>query len=213
MRVALILSACTLLCLSLARCTGCSAQCTGQNLGSAGCPCASDQDCTTRQGTVLLCVDGNCVEGNPDDAAGGAPCATSDACPAGQACGFDGVCLPAPTCQRIDAPLGFTVVNGAGNVVETGSLTATRADCAHTWSATSTAHGSIAATVAVDLDGNITATGDCAFGHWFAGARVGSLTCSADTWAVSPADVAVCLACDAGCAASLDGAGTFAVCP
>jgi hypothetical protein len=174
-----------------ASCNGCSPQCQGEQR-PAGCPCQSDQDCTTKGGVVLLCTTGTCKAGNPPDAPG-THCTTDAQCKAGEACGVDDVCLPAPKCQRVDdasAPLSF-VAEPSG---ATGPLaSATQADCRHTWSATARDASSFAVDVTIGLDGAMTVTDHgsvppCTGGAWRAGARVGELDCGATTWFIGPAD-------------------------
>jgi hypothetical protein len=204
----LVFAALAVVATGLDACKGCSSECTGpKNQGAETCPCSSDQDCTTRLGIVLLCVDGTCTKGNPDDVPGPACTANAD-CGAGQACGIDQFCLPAPKCERIDAsttaPISARVAGAAAGV----AVTATRDDCNHTWSATSGA-SSMNVGVSIDLNGTMTVTdngGDgCTGGDWFAPQRMGELDCGSTTWAIGASDViahacvgsAECTACGA----------------
>ncbi|HEY4219848.1 MAG TPA: hypothetical protein VGO62_00865, partial [Myxococcota bacterium] len=162
---------CVLALSASASCSGCSAQCQGVAAGSENCGCQSDQDCTTKNGLVLLCIDGTCTRGDPDDvpgsACGGSSGAGTGTCPAGQSCGIDNICLPAPRCERVDeaaAPLSFRTSNG-----DSGTVTASRDDCTHHWQA-----GPFNGDVAIALDGTITATpggGSCT-GTWSASDRL-----------------------------------------
>lgn len=190
MRTALFSVAAALL---LSRCTGCSEQCSGDNQGAETCPCSSDQDCTTRLGAVLLCVEGACAVADPPEAETElARCNADGSCVEGQGCGVDDLCLPAPRCQRVDVDLTFRLEGDTS-----GPVAASRDDCQHEWSAAVAGGEAFTATLTIDLAGNIEATG-CTSGHWFAGDRVGELLCDGVTWALAPSDVRACVG--AGCA-------------
>lgn len=156
-------------------CAGCSEQCGGANQGSAGCPCSSDQDCTTRLGEVLLCgTDGTCAPGDPEDAAA-QDCASDAECGAGELCTADGVCALAPSCQRIDVEevrvrtmLGAAVINPT----EAGALT--RDGCAH---ALVTPTLSVTLDAISPRDGAAVVAGQCSRGAWFAAAQAGVMVC------------------------------------
>ena len=172
-------------------CAGCSERCSGGNQGAETCPCSSDQDCGTKLGTVLLCVEGECTVKDPPPAAVElSRCDADGACGEGFGCGGEDFCFVAPTCQRIDVDLTFRLPDGA-----TGPVTAVRTDCEHTWSADAGAD-SLSTTLDIDLQGNIQADA-CTSGHWFAGDRVGELLCDGITWVLAPVDVNTCLG--AGC--------------
>ncbi len=207
--------ACAALVFSLARCSGCSQECAGDNAGSAGCSCGSDQDCTTRLGKVLLCVDGTCAQGDPEDAPGDA-CAADADCGGGEACGIDGICLPAPSCQRIDVALQAHKNGGALGA----DVTAARDDCAHDWQAEVSGE-SFHVTFTLDLSGDMKdfsdpGGGGCTAGHWSAGDRVGEILCGVNVFAVGPADVVPCFlatgACDVGTCRAVAGDTEVGVC-
>jgi hypothetical protein len=202
-------------------CAGCSEQCSGDKQGSETCPCASDQDCTTRLGTVLLCTQGTCTRGDPPDSAGKA-CNGDGDCGAGEACGIDGTCAAAPSCQRIDSVsadtttpvLKFTLATG-----ETGDVNTARQDCVHHWAATSGAGDVLNVDVTIDLDGAMTVTdhggAGCSAGHWFAGRRIGAITCGATVWAIAPVEESAAVCVGGGCDAACEQLGdtTVGVCP
>lgn len=176
-------------------CAGCSEECSGDNQGAETCPCGSDQDCSTRLGTVLLCVEGACAVADPpaaDPELG--RCNADGECAEGLGCGIEDICFVAPTCQRIDVALRFRIDEDTE-----GPITATRDDCEHSWSASAGAQ-SFEATLDIDLDGTVQADG-CTTGHWFAADRVGELLCEGVTWAIAPEDVTTCVgaACPATC--------------
>jgi hypothetical protein len=172
---------CALATLCLARCAGCSEECGGKNAGAEGCPCASDQDCTTRLGSVLLCVDGNCQVGDPEDVFTGLDeCGVDGDCAAGEACGADGFCEPAPACQRIEIDL-----KARRGVEPLVNVTRALDGCSHTWSVV----GAWSADFEIDLGGDIAfSAGACTAGSWRAGSRFGTLTCDGETWVVGPED-------------------------
>jgi hypothetical protein len=190
-------------------CAGCSEECSGDNQGAETCPCASDQDCTTNLGTVLLCVEGACAVADPPAAAPllGA-CDDEGQCGAGQACGIDDICFAAAQCQRIEVPLAFR--NGDG---DTGTVTASVDDCTHTWSVAAGAGGSFDATFTINLDGDLVDLEGCDQGHWFAADRVGELTCEGVRWAIAAVEPPV-NTCVLDCAAPCELIGeSVGVCP
>lgn len=200
--------------LALARCAGCSEECSGENQGAEGCPCGSDQDCTTRLGAILLCVEGACEAGDPPDAPGtDGACTTDDDCGAGQACGVDDICLAAPACQRIEAGLQYRL-----DLDTTGNVTNAVDGCVHTWTVDEPALGPWEASFTIALDGTMTFQGEspCTQGRWFAGRRLGAVRCEGLIWAVGPPDVVAkaCVAQDCGpaCQDLGDGDGV-GVCP
>lgn len=173
--------------LGLAGCAGCSERCSGQSLGAEGCPCGSDQDCTTSAGNILLCIDGSCAPGDPPDAPAPFGACTADAdCAAGQACGLDEICLAAPACQRIEVGLAYRI-----DADTTGSVRNAVDDCAHTWTVDDAVAG-WEASFTIGLDGAFAFDGDgaaCTQGRWFAGRRLGEVRCRGLFYAVGPPDV------------------------
>lgn len=190
-------------------CAGCSEECSGENQGAETCPCASDQDCTTALGTVLLCVDGACAVRDPPAAEPelGA-CDADGQCGAGRACGIDDICFAAARCQRIEVPLQFR--NAAG---DTGTVTASVDDCTHSWSVDAGGGGSFSATFDINLEGDLVELSGCEQGHWFAADRVGELVCDGVRWAIAAADPPV-TTCVVDCAAPCERIGeAVGVCP
>jgi hypothetical protein len=205
---ALLSVICVLPALALAQCAGCSEECSGDARGADGCPCSSDQDCTTRLGAVLLCTDGTCVVGDPPDAPGAFGACTDDAdCGAGLACGVDEICVAAPRCQRIEVALQTRAADGSSEAVD-----ASLAGCTHAW----TLRGS-SITADVDLDGvmqigNVSGAA-CTAGRWFAGQRVGEIVCGGESFAIGPPAV-VGRACVGDCGAQCTLLGVaVGVCP
>lgn len=192
-------------------CAGCSEECSGDNQGAETCPCGSDQDCTTKLGTVLLCVDGACAVADPPDAPSDlGVCDGNGECGAGQACGIDDTCFAAPRCQRIDVDLQFK--NGEG---DTGDVTSTLNDCSHTWSVEAGVDGggSFTATFTIDLAGDLVDLAGCEEGHWFPADRMGELVCGGVRWAISAAEPRV-NTCVLDCAAPCELIGeSVGVCP
>lgn len=190
-------------------CAGCSEECSGDNQGAETCPCASDQDCTTKLGTVLLCVEGACAVDDPpsaDPALG--QCDADGQCGAGQSCGIDDTCFAAPRCQRIEVPLVFRNAGG-----DTGDVTSSVDDCTHTWSVDAGGGGSFSATFDINLDGDLIELGGCDTGHWFPADRMGELVCGGVRWAISAAEPAVST-CVNNCAAPCELLGeAVGVCP
>jgi hypothetical protein len=192
-----LLAVCIVLAATLPGCAGCSEECSGDNQGAEACPCASDQDCTTKLGTVLLCVEGACaVEDPPAAPAELGSCDADGQCGNGLACGIDDICFAAPRCQRIEVDLAFR--NAAG---DTGSVTSSVNDCTHTWLVDAGGGGSFSATFDINLDGDLVELQGCDEGHWFAADRVGELVCGGVRWAISAAGEPAVSTCVNNCAA------------
>lgn len=191
-------------------CAGCSEECSGDNQGAETCPCASDQDCTTKLGTVLLCVEGACaVEDPPAAAPELGACDADGQCGAGRACGIDEICFAAARCQRIEVPLVFRNADGDTGTVTAGGVD----DCTHTWTVDAGGGGSFSATFDINLDGDLVELSGCDEGHWFTADRVGELVCGGVRWAVSAAEPPVST-CVGNCAAPCELLGeTVGVCP
>lgn len=219
---------------ALARCAGCSEQCSGLQQGSEGCPCQHDQDCTTL-GEVLLCSDGACAPGDPPDAPGQTTCDDDGDCGTTEACAADGSCQPAPACQRLEpgAPLAArardtgsgcttdddcdvgtcdgtscSAVTGNANVTGADVTAAPQADCGVT---IAVAEPALSATGYFTRDGELV-SGDCT-GAWFAAHRAGYLQCGGVTVALSVAGVATCVGSECGGGGCRALGGGTGVCP
>ncbi len=228
-----MLSCCALV-VALARCAGCSEECSGQRQGSEGCPCQADQDCTT-VGAVLLCTEGACAPGDPEDVHGPSLCDDDAVCAATEACAADGTCQPAPACQRIepsvalatrardlaggcvtdnDCDVGSCSANACQPVLSTATLAAAtvdgapQADCGV---AISVADPAVSATGFFARDGALTGAG-CT-GRWFAAYRAGFIACAGRVVALSEASVTTCIGpeCATGGCRAL--ASEMGVCP
>jgi hypothetical protein len=156
-------------------CAGCSEECRDTKQGSEGCPCSTDQDCTTRLGEVLLCgEEGVCAPGDPPDAPADG-CDNDGDCGDGELCGL-GQCSPAPECQRIDVTsLRARVRDGA--VFQPGiDATVSEQGCVHEVTA-----GTRQFTMELihPRTGALTADGACTAGAWFAAMRAGVFRCDA----------------------------------
>ena len=177
---------CTAWALVASSCAGCSEECSDTKQGSEGCPCSSDQECTTRLGEVLLCQEGVCKPGDPPDAPAQS-CEQDADCGNGERCGL-GLCSPAPSCQRLDVErLSVRMHNGAV-LNPARDIAVTRDQCAHNFvsdDVTFTADSIHPAT------GVATVAGDCDAGGWFASKRAGVFSCGGDIAIV--ADGAPCL--------------------
>lgn len=211
----LLIAALTVLALplALARCAGCSEECSGRQQGSEGCPCQTDQDCTTL-GAVLLCAEGSCAPGDPPDASGHDACDADADCGQGEACGADGSCQPAPACQRLEiSELVVRTQVGAATVVSSAEVAPSevagspQADCGLS---IEIADPAVAVAGYFGRDGTLTATG-CT-GRWFAAHRAGLLRCG-ELHAVSAPGVTTCVGdeCDAAGCRVLE--GEMGVCP
>ena len=210
----LALLACLALVPALARCAGCSEECTGLRWGSETCPCQTDQDCTT-VGAVLLCTNGACAPGDPPDVHGDDPCDDDDDCGTGSACAADATCQPSPACQRIElGELATRALDGADTVISSATVApsdvdgAPQADCGVTVDVEEPA---MSTTGFFARGGALTATG-CT-GQWFAAHRAGFLVCGGASVALSAPGVTTCIgaACDvAGCR---EIGGNMGVCP
>jgi hypothetical protein len=142
---------------------------------SAGCSeCSTDQDCAAKRGDAeLLCIEGSCAPGTPDELA--APsCERNADCDDGDLC-FDGSCVIVPTCQQL---VGNFVARRVGTG-EFGEVAATTDGCELTLSV---AIGSEPAGIVVDVsaerierDGSWAEPRGFTGGSWSAGTRVGVL--------------------------------------
>jgi hypothetical protein len=182
--------------MALVDCAGCSEECSGLKAGSPGCPCSTDQDCSTQLGAVLLCADGACADGDPPDAPGNVACSGDGDCASGEACGGDGTCAPAPTCQRLTGVTLHAATAGA----TPEPVGPTVQDCRHLFDFSAPA---VTASVArIRLDGTAELENQaCAEGRWFAAYRVGRFVCGGAVIAVSPTGLRPCVGadCGAGC--------------
>lgn len=206
--------ACLALALALARCAGCAEECQGQLQGSQGCPCQTDQDCTT-VGAVLLCAAGTCAPGDPPDTHGDDACDVDGDCAEGAACAADGTCQPAPACQRIEVGELATRALVAGQpVVSTAVVTpsdvagAPQADCGVNLAVVEPA---MTAAGYFSRDGALTADG-CT-GQWFAAHRAGFLVCGASSVALSAPGVATCIGTECDAPGCREVGGNVGVCP
>lgn len=200
-------------------CAGCGDTCAVDGDAALGCACATDQDCGALPGGVLVCVDGACVEGDPQDVPSPlGSCDDDGGCPDGSACGLSGACHPAPRCQRVALARLESVDATTGNP---GEVQATLEECRHTW-IFDDARLSTPASFSIGLDGALSfdaADPPCARGVWRAAHRAGVLFCGDGAFVVVPPGDAsrVCLgtACGEGCAVletTADG-GALGVCP
>jgi hypothetical protein len=178
-----IVAVVVVLIVGLARCAGCSEECSGTRAGAPECPCSSDQDCSTQLGTVLICSDqGVCVEGDPDDVPGVLDCSANTDCPDGEACGGDGFCATAPECQRLSGE-GVLYVS----VVEGGAVSAAPIEvdgCAHSFQLQNPLINVGIEQIKIDGDMEFALGVDCQDGHWFAPFRLGRFVCNDVTIAV-----------------------------
>ena len=230
----IVMLCCCALVVALARCAGCSEECAGQRQGSEGCPCQTDQDCTT-VGAVLLCVDGSCTPGDPPDAHGPSPCEDDTICAATEACAADATCQPAPACQRLepngalttrardttggcaiddDCDVGACSASACQPVLSTATIAAATVDAApqaDCGMAIDIAEPAVSATGFFARDGELTAAG-CT-GRWFAAHRAGFVDCGGQVVALSAPNVTTCIGPECttgGCRALSDEMG---VCP
>jgi hypothetical protein len=169
-------------------CAGCSEECRDTKQGSEGCPCSTDQDCTTRLGEVLLCgEEGVCAPGDPPDAPADG-CDNDGDCGDGELCGL-GQCSPAPECQRIDVTSLRASVWAGGIFQPAVDASIARTGCAHSVTA-----GALEFTMDQihPRTGAVFATGSCeGSAEWFAPFRAGVLRC--DTAVLILADGEPCL--------------------
>lgn len=208
---------CSVLVVALARCASCSEECSGPRQGSEGCPCQTDQDCTT-VGAVLLCESGSCAPGDPPDAHGAVECNSDGDCDANQACGADATCQPAPACQRLEpaGPLGArskasadVVVFSSATVSVSAVADAPQASCGIEIQIEDPA---LTVTGYFTRDGELEATG--CVGRWFAAHRAGFVECQDELVALANPGVQTCLGAEcAGADCRALGAGEMGVCP
>jgi hypothetical protein len=166
-------------------CAGCSEECRDTKQGSEGCPCSTDQDCTTRLGEVLLCGDeGVCGPADPPDAPAEA-CDNDGDCGDGELCGL-GLCSPAPACQRIDTERMRARERAGATLNPTFDAAVSREGCNH-----EIVFGNAPGQAIFELiqihprTGALIAAGDCTDGAWFAGMRAGVFQCGTSTVIVS----------------------------
>ena len=182
--------------LVLACCDGCREGCSRLGQREEGCSCQADQDCNAA-GVVLLCTEGTCQPGEPQDVQGTVVCDSDAECDADEGCAADGTCQPAPTCQRLEpsGELAALFEAGAG-VVSSSTAAVTGAEVpgapqSSCGFAVNVADPARVVTGWLSRDGELSSD-DCE-GRWFAAHRAGFVQCEGTLVALSSPDVTLCL--------------------